>query len=148
MKEHHTTWLLVLDSTTCRFYEYTKNKISLINEIQHPENKLKDIEITSDKPGRYKSTSPAHGTYSQESDPKEIQIENFSKEIAKILEHDNAVHAYEKLILVAPPHMNGLLQKHINKQVKQSIAHNIDKDLIHFSESQLLDYLKEELKIH
>ncbi|WP_347252066.1 host attachment protein, partial [Legionella sp.] len=118
----------------------------LIKEIQHPENKLRDIEITSDKPGRYQAMGQAHGTYTQPTDPKEIKIENFSKEIAKILEYNNTVHGYEKLILVAPPHINGLLLKHLDKQVKKRVTHHIEKDFIHLSEDKLLDHLNEALE--
>lgn len=143
MTDRRTTWAVVLDSTTCRMYDYNKNKLTLVKEIEHPENKLRDVDLTSDKPGRYKSMGSAHGTYTQESDPKEIKIENFSREIAKILEHENTIHSYERIILIASPHMNGLLQKHINKQVKNLIASNIEKDLTDFNESQLLKYLND-----
>ncbi|CEG60909.1 host attachment protein [Legionella micdadei] len=146
MKDKHATWLLIFDSTHCRIYDYTKHKIDLIKEIQHPENKLRDIEITSDKPGRYQVMGQAHGTYSQQSDPKEIKIEHFSKEIADVLENNNAIHAYEKLILVAPPHIHGLLLKHLDKQITNRITHNIEKDLIHVSEDQLLSHLNEILE--
>ncbi|WP_019216024.1 host attachment protein [Legionella tunisiensis] len=147
MKSQQLTWLVVFDSTICRLYEYSKNNLVLVKQIEHSENKLKDIDITSDKPGRYQSSAHAHGTYSQESDPKEIQIERFSKEITKMLEHGNSVNAYEKLILVSSPHMHGLLLKNLNKQVEKLIAHVISKDLVHFSEADLLNYVNNELKL-
>lgn len=145
MKSQQLTWLVVFDSTICRIYDYSKNNLALVKQIEHTENKLKDIEITSDKPGRYQS-SGAHGAYSQESDPKKIQIERFAKEIAKTLEHGNSVNAYEKLILVSSPPMHGLLLKDINKQVEKLISRVIPKDLVHFSEADLLDYVNNELK--
>ncbi|HAT9777352.1 TPA: host attachment protein [Legionella pneumophila subsp. pneumophila] len=148
MENKHVTWLVVFDSTICRIYDYCKNQLILIKEIQHPENKLRDIDITSDKPGRYQSGGYVHGTYSQESDPKEIKIENFSREISSILEHGRKTHAYEKLVLVASPHMNGLLLKHINKQLEDLIIHNIEKDLVHLTENNLLVYLNEVLENH
>ena len=146
MKSQQLTWLVVFDSTICRIYDYSKNDLALVKQIEHAENKLKDIDITSDKPGRYQS-SDAHGAYSQESDPKEIQIERFSKEIAKILEHGNAVNDYEKLILLSSPHMHGLLLKDINKQVEKLIIRVIPKDLVHFSEADLLNYGNNELTL-
>lgn len=146
MKSEQATWLAVFDSTTCSIYDYSKSDLSLVKKIEHSENKLKDIDITSDKPGRYQASGAAHGAFSQESDPKEIQIERFSKEIAKTLEHGSAVNAYEKLILASAPHMHGLLLKNINRQVEKSIIHVIPKDLIHFSENDLLDYVNNELK--
>lgn len=143
VKNKHITWIIVFDSTICRIYQYNKNQLVLIKELQHPENKLRDIDITSDKPGRYQSRGYAHGAYSQESDPKEIKIENFSREIAHVLDHGRNTQAYENIILVASPHMNGLLIKHLNKQVKNLIIHNIEKNLIPLTENDLLVHLKE-----
>lgn len=137
----HITWMVIFDSTRCRVYDYNKSQLMLIKEIEHSENKLRDIDITSDKPGRYETGTHAHGTFSQESDPREIQIEHFSREISNILEHGRNHHAYEKLIVIASPHMHGLLLNHINKHVKDLIAHNIEKNLMQLSEGDLLDYV-------
>lgn len=137
-------WVVATDSNTCRIYDYNKkhSRLTLVKEIQHPENKLKDIDLTSGKPGRYKSSGSAHGAYSQPTDPKEIKIENFSREIAGELDQGRTTHAYQNLILIAPPHINGLVCNHINKHVKNLVSHNIEKDLLHLADHELLDYLK------
>lgn len=137
-------WVVNTNSNTCRIYNYKKKpvQLALFKEIQHPENKLKDLDLTSDKPGHYKSSGSSHGAYTQPSDPKEIKIENFSREIAKELDHGRNSHAYNHLIVIAPPHMNGLLFQHINKLVKNLVSHNIEKDLIHLPDHELLSFLK------
>lgn len=144
MPSNHEAWVVNTDSNTCRIYRYSKNptQITLIKEIKHPENKLKDIDLTSDKPGHYKSSNAAHGAYSQPSDPKEIKIDAFSREIAKELDHGRTTHAYKNLIVIAPPHMNGLLFQHINKNVKDLVTHNLEKNLLHFADHELLDFLE------
>ncbi len=141
--DHLLTWVLSTNSNACRIYHYRKElkQLTLVKEILHPENKLRDIDLTSDKPGHYKANGGAHGAFSQQSDPKEIKIDNFSRDLAKELDHNRTVHAYEKLILIAPPHMNGLLFQHLNKHVKELVAHNIEKDLSHLTEHELLDFL-------
>lgn len=135
-------WVTTIDSTTCRIYEFKNHKhISLIREIIHPENKLRDIELTSDRPGRYKSSNSSHGAYSQPTDPKEILIDNFSKEVAHELDAGRTKNCYERLIIIAPPHMNGLLSKNINKHVNQLISHRINKDVMHLTEHELLNFI-------
>lgn len=143
MSSNHTAWVVATDSTTCRIYEYTKKPIQLIlvEEISHPENRLRDIEITSDKPGHYKASSGARGAFVQSSDPKAVKIANFSREIAQQLDSGRNKHAYKNLIIIAPPHMNGLLHQHINKHVKDMVTHNIKKDVIHFNDHELIDFL-------
>jgi protein required for attachment to host cells len=144
MPSNHTVWVANINSNICRIYQYSKNpeQITLLKEIKHPENKLRDIDLTSDKPGHYKSSSATHGAYSQPSDPKEIRIDAFSREIAKELDHGRNTHAYKNLIIIAPPHMNGLLSQHMNKHIHDLVAHNIEKDLIHMSDHELLSFLR------
>ncbi|MDP3559104.1 MAG: host attachment protein [Legionellaceae bacterium] len=137
------TWVLATNTNMCRLYCYSKrlDQLTLLKEIQHPENKLRDSELTSDKPGHYQTSGTARGAYSQRTDPKEIKIEDFSREIAKELNCGRSANTYEHLIVSAAPHMNGLLFQHLNKHVKNLVTHNIKKDVMHFNERELLVFL-------
>jgi protein required for attachment to host cells len=141
-------WIVITDSNTCKFYDYSKEQVELsfLKEIQHIENKLRDIDLTSDKPGHYKSGVSARGTYSQPSDPKEIKIESFAMEIAKELDNGRNNHAYHNIIIFAPPHINGLLFKHLNEHVKKLVLHNVKKDLLYVKNDALLNIVQEHIK--
>src|SRR5579872_4849254 len=141
MNSNEITWAIVFDSNMCRIFKYSKKhrQLETVKELNHPENKLRDIELTSDKPGHYKSSHSTNGSYSQPSDPKEIKIDSFAREIANELDHHRNINAYHKLIIIAAPHMNGLLLKHINKHVEKLISKNIEKDLMHQSNQELLN---------
>lgn len=143
-------WIVITDSNACRLYHYqnhaTPHQLTLIKEINHPENKLRDIDLTSDKPGRYQADDgSSHGAFSQRADPKEIKIANFAQEIANELDHDRTLNAYTQLVVVASPHMNGLLLQNMNKHVKNMIVKTIVKDVLHLSEPALFNCLKDEL---
>jgi len=142
------TWALILNSGICRIYKLSKKpyQLTLLKEIVHPESRLRDIELTSDKPGHYKAGDGAHGAFSQQSDPKEIQIDDFSRQIAEALDHGRTIQSYNKLIVVAPPHMDGLLFQHMNKHVKDLITHNIKNDVLHLTEHELSDFLQQHTK--
>lgn len=138
-------WVINTNTNQCRIYNYDKTpaKLTLIKEIIHPENRMKKSEyLTSDKPGRYRASNSAQGTYSQDTDPKDVAIDNFAREIAKELNHGRTSKTFEKLILITPPHMEGLLQHHLDKHVKNLVVHNIQKDLLHLSDHELLEYLQ------
>ena len=139
----HETWVLTTNSNTCRLFNYTEKpeRLTFIKEIKHPENRLRDTDLTSDKPGHYKADGGGHGAFSQQTDPKEIKIDDFAREIAKALDHGRNTQAYDKLILIAPPHMTGLLLQHLNKHVKDLVTHNIKKDIPHYTDKELLDFL-------
>ena len=139
----HLAWVVLTNTNSCRIYNYSKKEkmFSLNRTIEHPENKLRDIDLTSDKPGHYATNGGAHGAFSQRSDPKKIKIDDFSREIARVLDHGRNTHIYKYLILIAPPQMHGYLFQHINKHVQELISHNIEKDILHLNEHELLEVL-------
>lgn len=141
------TWIVLANSSLCRIYlfDQRENKVTLVKEIAHPENRNKASEyFTSDKPGHYKSSSTAHGSYEQHTDPKETGIQRFATEIAHELDHARTQNAYKQLILISPPHMLGLLHEHMSKHVKQLIMNEINKDVVHLTDHELLSFLKEQ----
>lgn len=143
------TWIVTANSNLCRIYHFDKNpeKIDLIKEINHPENKLKKREmLTTDRPGHYQTDGSARGAYSPHSDPKAVEVDSFSREIALELNHGRDANAYSTLILVTPPHMNGLLAEHLNKHVKKLIKKEIQKDVMHLSHIEFLEFIRTHLK--
>lgn len=145
--KHPKTWLVIFDSVVCRIYDYNKRKqnhIPLIQEIKQPDNKLRDIDLTADRAGRYHGKGFTNGgTFSQESDPKERNIQRFAQQISKTLTRSFNNHEFEKLIVVAAPHMIGLLSKYLDKQVKKCIVHKVEKNAVQLNENKLTDYVHE-----
>lgn len=137
-------WVINSNSNTCKIYEYNKPhaKLDLIKELTHPENKLHNSDLTSDRPGRYKANGGAHGAYSPATDPKENKIDSFMRDVAHELNNERVKNSYDKLILIAPSHMHGMLMHHIDKHVKERIISNIQKDLIHLNDRDLIPILE------
>ena len=137
-------WVVNTNTNTCHIYDYQKKptKLTLLKEIIHPENRLKDMDLTSSAPGHYKASNSVYGTYSQDTDPKEIKIDNFAREIARELDHGRTTNSYDKIIIIAPPQVCGLISQHLDKHVKELIFKNIHKDLQHLKDQELLDFLK------
>ena len=144
--------ILVINANTndCKIYHYDKHpaQLKLLKEISHPANKLKNRDLTSDRPGHYQGGESARGSYSPHMEEKENEINNFSREIARELNQRRNENDYKTLIVIAPPHMYGLLVQHLNKHVKNMVTHDIQKDLIHYTERELLDFLKVNTKYH
>ncbi len=143
-------WVVNTNTNACHIYHYQKSpaQLTLLKEINHPENRLKKSDfLTSDKPGHYQSdTSNAGGSFAQRTDPKEIAIDDFAREIARELNHGRATNAYENLIIITEPHMNGLLFQHLDKHVKNLVINTIQKDLQHLTDKELLAFLKTDAK--
>ncbi|MDX1901103.1 MAG: host attachment protein [Gammaproteobacteria bacterium] len=141
-------WVISTDSNTCRIYSYKKSPAELImlKEILHPENKLRKQDLVSDKPGHFKTKGPSHGAFIPSSDPKEVKIDTFSRQIAEELDKGRVNQSYKQFILIAPPHVNGLLNQHFNKHVKSLLYKAIQKDVLHLSQQELLTFLSEHAK--
>lgn len=143
------TWIITANSNLCRIYQYDKNpeKISLVKEVNHPENKLKKGELlTSERPGHYQTGTSARGAYEPRTDPKQVEVDNFSREIALELNQGRTANAYSKLVIITPPHMKGLLSAHLDKHVKTLVTKEIQKDVMHLAHNEFLDFLKSHLK--
>lgn len=138
--------ILVVNANTndCRIYQYDRNpqQLTLIREISHPNNKLKNGDMTSDREGHYKTSLSARGAFSPETEAKEVEIINFSREIAQDLNQRRNTNEFKKLILIASPRMHGYITQHLNKHVIDLVTNNIQKDLMHMKDHELLDFLK------
>src|SRR5207253_1908212 len=103
-------WVVNANSSICRIYDFIKKPLQLIllKELVHPENRLKASEIlTSDKPGHFQTAHAAHGSFGAHTDPKDVEIDKFAREIARELDHGRATGVYKKLILITPAHLDG-----------------------------------------
>lgn len=139
-----STWVVAADAYVCRIYDFYRQPehFFLVKEIIHPENKLKSKDLTADKSGSRPSGKAGRSSaYEHTSGPKGVGIDNFSREIAQALEKGRVSGAYRQLIIALAPKMNGLVNQHMNKQVKGLVSHNISKDLTHMEYYQLFNYL-------
>lgn len=140
-------WVITSDTNICRIYQYNKpDKLILLKEISHPENKLKDIDLISDRQGHYNASNSSRGAYSPHTDPKQVKIDEFTREIANELDQGRNKNSYEKLIIISPSHTSGLLFQHLNKHVKELVINKIHKDLLHLSDHELLSFLQDNVK--
>jgi len=142
-------WVLIANTNTGRFYTYNKNRshLLLLKKINHPEIKLKSSEsLTSDRPGHYHTSNTARGAYSPQTDPKEVEINNFAKELADHLDVSRKTNEFDQLIIIAPPYMNGLVFQELSKYVKEQVTNRIQKDVLQLSDRELVEFLKEHIQ--
>lgn len=141
-------WVISTDSNHCRIYryDYAAQTLEKVKEINHPELRLKNSEfLTSDKPGHYQGSDSAGGAYSPHTDPKEVKIIEFVREIDQFLNQSRNKNLYGQLMIIAPPHMDGLLLKHLDKQVVKLVTHTIRKDLVHTEKENIAALVHAEL---
>ena len=134
--------IVIANSNNCRIFDYEKpGNLTLIKEINCPENKLKNSELGCDRPGRYNGDISCGGSYSQAMDMKEVHIDKFARTLAVELERERNKHDYEQLVVIMPAQMDGLFCHHLNKNVKALITRTLRKNIVNLNGHALLAYL-------
>lgn len=138
-------WIVLTNTNVCKIYDHHHNshQLTLIKELQHPQSKVKGTEILTDRPGHYKTREATRGTYEPRTDSKEVEVEKFIHEIADELESARNYNLYHHLVLIAPPHCIGLLNNHLNNQVKNKILATLNREYVNLSEHDLQLHLQD-----
>lgn len=146
MRISKMTWIITANTNNCRIYDFQKNKLELIEEIDRPENKLKGKELESDKPGRFQSGITERGAFAPHTELEDKQITQFAKELADKLNKAKNRNEFEKLTVVMPAQIEGIFSKHLDKNVKELIERSIQKNIMHLSEKELLEFINKNIE--
>lgn len=121
-------------------------KIRLVETFLHPEGRLKEQDIVTDRAGRnfHRSDKVSHSG-GKTGDPRAHSDRLFAQEIARHLKKSRESSGYGRLYLVASPHFMGILKEAVDPVTQKSVTGMLDKDLAHFSEADLYRILSEEL---
>ena len=140
-----TTWILVTNAAEAKIFTSENLRIGelkLLRELTHPNSRKKIGDLTSDKPGHYKTDGGMRGAYSK-NNPKEVEAEHFAIELAHELKASWDQNQYKHLVIVAPTHFHGLMKKHLDNHLADIIY--IPKDYTRYPIAKLADSLKEHL---
>ncbi len=126
-----TAWVVVADSSRARIFAAEKPISSLI-EIQtltHPESRLHQGDLVSDRPGRDRNSGAGSHDMGHESDAKEEEVQRFAAQVCDAVETARARGEFEKLYIVAAPSFLGLLRKQQNDALRKVVTAEISKNL-------------------
>lgn len=138
-------WILVAGSSEARIFS-AKEKNSaweLVKEYIHPEGREKDTELVADKFGSFPNFSRGSSTFTEPTDPKEAESERFARILADELNAGRTKNAYGKLVVVAPPHFHGLLNKYCDAHVAALVTNRLEKDYTKLKEHELIPRIRE-----
>jgi protein required for attachment to host cells len=147
-----TTWILVSDASRARLFstELRETPWTLVEEFEHPEGRMRPSEVwPSSPPGRMqqgKSVAAGRRTAMEpHTSPKDAESERFALQLAERLETAVARNEFDHLVLVAPPHLLGILQHALKKQTARRVKATINKDLVKLAEAELRARLIDEI---
>lgn len=139
-----TTWILVADRSRARILERGGGPgagLSLVEEIAHPEGRLRDRDFLTERPSRVHDRlgDQRHGV-STEDDPVEQSAWAFARELAARLRQAQLEGRCDRVVLVAGPKLLGKLRDSLDKHV--NVSATLDKDLAEIPLDDLAHHLE------
>ena len=144
-------WIVVADASRARVYATSDRarNLSLVQELDHPEGRLRDQELVSDGPGRLEK----HGrgilsTMDPPTDPHEEAARHFAEQLALALDKGRLGEAFESCMLVAPAHFLGLLKASLSAQTAKRLDGAVARDLTRLPQDRMQEALREIVEQH
>lgn len=134
-----TTWVMVANSSTARFFEVEKDgSLKEFELVEHPESRMYARDLVSDRPGRsFESATVARHAIEPTTSPKEVEFNHFAKQLTEILNSAHQEGKFKRLYIVASPHFLGLLRPLIKSSTAQALTAEIDKDMTQLSAQEI-----------
>lgn len=146
---YYRLWILVADRSQARLFQRNKPQdgIHLIQRMDHPEGRMKEREINSDRPGRaFHSGDVQRSGYSPDLSATDHVAKNFAQSLATLLDQGRNQSRYERIVLVAAPRMLGWIRDSLPDLTQALVVEALDKDLSYLSEDQVIEYLEKALE--
>jgi len=144
--------IAVADQSEALFYEADRIDVplQLIGHLTDPKARLHDRDFKSDRPGRVFDHAPVagqrrgsvahHGT-GGERRPRKHETLLFARRIGHELETALRQGGFDRLILMAPPELLGVLRTTLPKSVSATLIAEVPKSLVHEPESAVRSHV-------
>ena len=127
------SWVLAADSSHAKILRADNRVGPLvpIEELEHPESRMKDTELYSDAPGRtFDSGGQGRHVMENEVDAKKEESIRFARSLCEKLRQATIDKRFEKLYILAAPAFLGELRECMDDNVKSLVAGEVAKDVV------------------
>jgi protein required for attachment to host cells len=133
------SWLVVANSSLARIFKlHHKNGLTELKVLEHPESRLHNIDLVTDRPGRdFESTGTRRHALEPKVLPKQHEFEVFAKAISDYLENAFKLGEFDFLYISASPALLGLLRQSLHPNVLKLIKGEVDKDMTHMKPNEI-----------
>ena len=140
-----TTWILSANRSSASLFEsdWPGNSMRRIQDIPHPQGRMQNKDIDTDKPGRvFDSFGEGRHSTSPKQEPTEHIAQQFAFDLAELLNKGRLTNAYDKLVLIAEPKFLGILRAALDKNTASLVVQSVNKELLDVKEEDLAEYLQ------
>ena len=141
------TWVLVSNAAEARLFknEGCNTGLHLVQDWQHPDSRKHQDELVTDAGGRVQQSfaAGARPGIEWQTSPKEAEMLQFANELATYLGAARKQNAFQHLVLVASPHILGLLREKLDAPTSAMISGTLSKDYTYVGIEELRKHLAE-----
>ena len=124
--------IVVADECRANFFDATTFNGRLLPQgsVQNAAAGLKDSDLESDREGRRFGGAGHHHGVDGERSAQRHELTLFAKQVAQSIDAARVNHEFDKLVLVAPPRMLGLLRQSLPEPTHALVTAEVAKDVV------------------
>lgn len=143
------TWILVADRSRARLLSLDSEE-SIVRQrecFSNAEGRMRPRELESDRPPTTHDRF-GHGRHAVEphTPSAEKVADRFAQQLRDALETGRSEHAFDELVLIAPPRFLGALHHAMGPRLRERVALQIDKELTGADERSILSHIERALQ--
>jgi protein required for attachment to host cells len=126
-----TLWILVCNASRGRLFATDAKAAGdwlLVEEFQHDESRTKSLELFNQPDNPNAGTLHSPPTENTPNGRKLLEHDRFARELSEYLDKGHDRHAFEKLVIAAPPEFLGRIRRLLSSRVKQRVLLDVDAD--------------------
>ncbi|WP_298936157.1 host attachment family protein [uncultured Ruegeria sp.] len=123
------TWVIIADGEKALFMENITDAEDPNLVVVSVEEQDKPVSRPSDRAGRRNDGGPKQKSAIEEATWKDHAKSLFVQDLADLLNRKGLKGAYKRLVLVASPHVLGLLRRRLHSEVLTKVVAEVDKTL-------------------
>jgi len=141
------TWVLIADGEKALFLRNRVDAIApTLDVVRKSENdNPSNLEQSTDRAGRKQDAGAGQRSPMDDTDWHRLSKERFAHDLADILYTYAHRGAFDRIVVVAAPHVLGDLRDHLLKDVRDKVVAEVAKDLTHHPLDKVETMLKAEL---
>jgi protein required for attachment to host cells len=144
-----TTWVLVAEKSRARLFDWQSRDV--LNEIQafvHPESRLHEQDLVSDRRGRaFDSAGEGRHAQQEPTSAKQHEAEVFARELVTRLDQSRSRQELDRLVIMAAPQFLGQLREEMPPELQKLVIREVNKNLAQESADDIRRYLPEVLPV-
>lgn len=141
---HPRLWVLIADGEHARVVAPTMSahQFATVTGFDSVTAHQRSHDLGTDRPGRvYESASVTRHAIAPHSDPHVEAKHHFAQAVARVIDQHAAEHAFDQLVLVAPPHTLSDLRAALGQNAAAMVVGSEAKELTKLSDHELSEHL-------